>query len=288
MSDGDNSASKGGQTHVFTSFPDSQPQPPSGAESGEDAFSDMDQQKMSPIGKEDGTGNATTSSAGLVDEDDLKAAEGPVYTPFQLEYYQKYFNVSTNDVCARIVASVLPTKLSRDQTLLEKIRPNPDLYGPFWITCTLIFTIAISGNLNNFFHQFGVTNSAHTVWHTDLHKVTLTATVLMVYWLLMPTILYMTMTARQIKGDLEFVELVCVYGYSLSIYIPIAVLWIFRIQVLQWALVLVATGLSGTVLVITFLPQLKQDQSKQFTYLGSFGILFMHALLGIGFMLHFF
>ena len=50
--------------------------------------------------------------------------------------------------------------------LLTKIRPNPDLYGPFWVSTTLVFTIAIAGNIESFFQNFG---SAYN-WQTDFHK----------------------------------------------------------------------------------------------------------------------
>jgi hypothetical protein len=50
--------------------------------------------------------------------------------------------------------------------LLSKIRPNPDLYGPFWISITLIFTIAIAGNIVSFLRNFG----SQYVWQTDFHK----------------------------------------------------------------------------------------------------------------------
>jgi len=76
--------------------------------------------------------------------------------------------------------------------LLNKIRPNPDLYGPFWICISLIFTIA------------------------------------------------------------TFIEILCIYGYSLFIYIPVAMLWTLNIVILQWLLVLAAILLSGSVLVFTF------------------------------------
>jgi protein YIPF1/2 len=50
--------------------------------------------------------------------------------------------------------------------LINKIRPNPDLYGPFWICISLIFTIAIAGNIVSFLHNFG----SDYKWHTDFHK----------------------------------------------------------------------------------------------------------------------
>lgn len=42
-----------------------------------------------------------------------------------------------------MVAGMVPLKYN----LVEVIRPNPDLYGPFWLCMTLIFTTAISGNI---------------------------------------------------------------------------------------------------------------------------------------------
>lgn len=49
-------------------------------------------------------------------------------------------------------------------------------------------------------------------------------------------------------------ELLCLYGYSLSIYIPMAFLWAIQIGWLQWSLVILATFLSGGVLLRSLLP----------------------------------
>jgi hypothetical protein len=81
-----------------------------------------------------------------------------------MEYYQQYFNVNTSDVQSRIIASMVPTFSSN--YLITKIRPNPDLYGPFWVSTTLIFTIAIAGNIQSFFQHFG----SKFEWETDFHK----------------------------------------------------------------------------------------------------------------------
>lgn len=49
-------------------------------------------------------------------------------------------------------------------------------------------------------------------------------------------------------------ELLCLYGYSLSIYVPVAFLWTIQIGWLQWSLVILATFLSGGVLLRSLLP----------------------------------
>jgi protein YIPF1/2 len=86
------------------------------------------------------------------------------YSFFQIEYYQQYFNVTSKDVMKRVLGSMVPRLNSN--YLLNEIKPNPDLYGPFWIAITLIFTTAIMGNIVSFFQNFG---QPYT-WTTDFHK----------------------------------------------------------------------------------------------------------------------
>ena len=49
---------------------------------------------------------------------------------------------------------------------MEHLKPMPDFYGPFWVCVTLIFSIAISGNLADFFESLG----ADTDWEYDFKK----------------------------------------------------------------------------------------------------------------------
>jgi hypothetical protein len=79
----------------------------------------------------------------------------------------------------------------------------------------------------------------------------------------MPTVLYIIMKWRQITSDFEFIEILCVYGYSLSIYVPVSILWLIHVSLLQWIFVLVAVVLSGTVLILTFWPVFSQDENKK-------------------------
>ena len=68
---------------------------------------------------------------------------------------------------------------------------------------------------------------------------------------------------RQSSTDIVFIEMICVYGYSLSIYIPVAILWLIHVSFLQWILVFIAVLLSGSVLVLTFWPAFSQDENKK-------------------------
>ena len=56
--------------------------------------------------------------------------------------------------------------------LQHHIRPKPDLYGPFWVCVTLVFSIAISGNMATYLQKSFEADEDHPVkWHYDFHKV---------------------------------------------------------------------------------------------------------------------
>lgn len=207
---------------------------------------------------------------------------------WSLEYYQKFFDVDSREVMDRIVASITP---KWDSTLKHHLRTKPDLYGPLWISVTLVFTIAISGNIANYLQH---ANSIKYHWRYDFHLVSYAATVICLYVTLLPSILWGLLKWSTQVTDIEglnedvtpgVLELICVYGYSLFIYIPVSVLWSIQINFLQWSLLLSATFISGSVLLLTLMPALRLSRHKLFL---SIGILLCHLLLAAGFMLYFF
>jgi len=64
-----------------------------------------------------------------------------------ITYYQPLFDVDTVQVLNRVKGSLLPRPRG---AFFELIAANPDLYGPFWVATTLIFAMAITGNLASY------------------------------------------------------------------------------------------------------------------------------------------
>lgn len=195
--------------------------------------------------------------------------------------------MDTRDVVERIIASITP---KWDNKLKHHLRTKPDLYGPFWISVTLIFTIAISGNIANYLQH---ANTKYH-WKYDFHLVSYAATAIFLYVTLVPSVLWGLLKWSSQVEDVEgleeevspgALELICIYGYSLFIYIPVSILWSIQISFLQWSLVLLATFVSGSVLLLTMMPALRLSRHKMILCLG---ILFCHLLLAAGFMLYFF
>ena len=73
-----------------------------------------------------------------------------------------------------------------------------------------------------------------------------------------------------------FLELLCVYGYSLSIYVPVSILWVIQISWFQWTLVLLGATMSGYVLSTTVAPVLAGEKLKIFIFF-SFPIPFLNG-----------
>lgn len=202
------------------------------------------------------------------------------------EYYQSFFNVDTVQVLDRVKGSMMP--LPGRNFVKHHIKSNPDLYGPFWICVTLVFSVAISGNLSTFLSRLG-DPSYH--YRPQFHRVTIAALVIFLYAWLVPVALWGFLTWRQgterQMGGYTFLETVCVYGYSLFIYIPTSVLWIIPFDWLRWALILVAIVISGSVLVLTFWPVVRDD-TKVAAVATVATIVVLHTLLAIGCKMYFF
>jgi len=203
-----------------------------------------------------------------------------------LAFYQQFFDVDTEDVKNRVIYSMVP--IPGKSFLQHYIRPKPDLYGPIWICLTLIFSIAITGNLSDYLASAAEDSGPH--WHYDFHKVTLAATAVFSYATLLPAGLsgfLWWMGSGAGAASLTFLELLSLYGYSLAIYVPVSVLWLIQVSWLQWLLVLAGAGLSGAVLFMTVWPAIR-DQAAKTAAIVMCVLLALHLLLACGFMLYFF
>ena len=107
-------------------------------------------------------------------------------------------------------------------------------------------------------------------------------------------------------ATISFLELVCLYGYSLTIYIPVSLLWLIQVMLLlivfsvaiqrspwlqiswwQWLCVLLGAGLSGVVLFTPIWPAVRHQAARS-AAIVMVVIVTLHLLLAVGFMLYFF
>lgn len=208
--------------------------------------------------------------------------------------------------------------------------------GPFWICATLAFVLAITGNLTmvlaqrrdpsiHYSPQFhkgkqsrkgpapGRSRGYHGAPGRDClpcSPVTVAGITIYCYAWLVPLALWAFLQwrkgVRERMGPYTFLETVCVYGYSLFIFIPTVVsttsrwgwcvpwrnlvaicpcctqvLWLIPVPWLQWLFGALALTLSAAGLVFTLWPIVREDTRLVASVLLSTVVL-LHALLAMG------
>ncbi len=156
----DKSSNKGpSQTHIFTSFPNS----------AVDPDDDIPSQTKSTTNQLYGYNPSDVEPSSLPLPATANNTKPDQLHIWQIEYYQKYFQIDTQQVLERLVGSITPRP--NKSYFNSTIRQNPDLYGPFWVCVTFIITVAISGNIVTYFHV------PDADFQIDFSKITLSAIV---------------------------------------------------------------------------------------------------------------
>ena len=89
------------------------------------------------------------------------------------------------------------------------------------------------------------------------------------------------------KSNLSLVNVWCLYGYSLTIFLPMAPLCTIPLSWLLWIMVLLATAMSGLFLVLNLSEEVKTVAGlSSVPILGS--VLGMHVIMGLSLKLFFF
>jgi len=193
-------------------------------------------------------------------------------------------------VLNRIKGSLLPRPRG---AFFDLISANPDLWGPFWISTTLIFAMAITGNLASYYAykgpQGGWTCAAALralpkvtaggglpPWggsrcrcgrresvasglfdprplpyaRYNFNQLTLAGTAIYSYVTVMPLLLWLSL--RYFEAHKRLVDIICIYGYTLAIFVPVSVLCVLPSEFLRWLLVFVGGTISGIFLLSNF------------------------------------
>ncbi|PAN19187.1 hypothetical protein GQ55_3G245800 [Panicum hallii var. hallii] len=154
---------------------------------------------------------------------------------FNVASYAPYFNVDTDVVVDRLVSSVYPM-----DGFYRKIDANPDMYGPLWITTTLIFMLAALGNFATYLMQ---KKKDPVIWNFDVGYFNWAASVMYGYAIIVPAIFFFLFQYFGSRPSL--VRFWCMWGYSLFVFIPASVLLLIPVEFLRWVIIALAGGASS-------------------------------------------
>ncbi|XP_072255678.1 protein YIPF2 [Pyxicephalus adspersus] len=231
-------------------------------------------------------GDDSEGEEGETDQTELLSSQKKAAGFWTFQYYQDLFDVDTSQVLDRIRASFMP--VPGKNFVRHHLRNNPDLYGPFWICATLVITVTVVGNLATFIQEHGTPGYNYS---PQFHKVTVAGIAIYSYAWLVPLALWGFLQWRKgvspAVGTYSFMETVCVYGYSLSAYIPSTVLCVVPYEIFRWIILLLAMSLSAFVLVLAFWPHIRKDNKMVSIGMVSSMVL-LHVLLAVGCKEYFF
>ncbi|KAJ6384471.1 hypothetical protein OIU78_027722 [Salix suchowensis] len=198
-----------------------------------------------------------------------ESQRGGWFQTFTVAAYKPYFDVDTTDVLERIKYSLFPFR----GTFTEKTVNNPDLYGPFWICTTLIFVAASIGTF--------VTYIAHKLqkkeWNYDINLVTWSAGVFYGYVLLVPLVLYVIL--KYFSAPSGLVQLFCLYGYSLFVFIPALCLSVIPVEIFRWVIAGVAGFMSATFVALNLRAHIMSAGERWFFIVA--GIFLLQLALSV-------
>ncbi|KCV70191.1 hypothetical protein H696_03649 [Fonticula alba] len=157
-------------------------------------------------------------------EDKKNTFSAPFY---KIEFYQQYFDVDTADVGSRILHALLPY---RPNFLTTVVPPGAlDLYGPFWVSTTVIFVLFAIGNLAHSIKAFADPNYEFV---PDFTTLPWAATTIYLYILLVPLAVWGIF--RYFDTKLSLVRLYSLIGYGLSVFIPISIICVLPWEIVKW------------------------------------------------------
>jgi len=197
------------------------------------------------------------------------------------------FNVDSIDIYLRLKSSVLQFhqpdmfrtsvigdlaaqqaanagQLSPDQAINVPMqdRKGPDLYGPFWLSMTLMFVLGVTANLSDYLHhqrkadadaefEYDITHLLHAAW------------IVFGYSFAVPTIFWFTCQCLGMPG-IPWAMWVCCYGYSLTaILLGALCAWWLPYELWHWCVLAAASSASGLLILRNLsTPLLSQDAAN--------------------------
>ena len=173
-------------------------------------------------------------------------------------FIRPYFKVTFNDIKIRLISSFLPINNSFFNIAVD----HPDLYGPFWIYTTLIYVIAAGGALSYYF-----TNSVNNYFQAF---VPVAGTILYLYGFGFPLVMWLSM--KCFKLEMKYVSLICLYGYSLTCFIPVLIICSSGFAWIQWIFLLYGIINSTAFVLINLWNYIRSlEEKNKYIFLGIFG-----------------
>jgi len=217
--------------------------------------------------------------------------------PWQPRYYAMYFDINASDLGARLARSLVPVKpLLGWQQLDEESEGGtsmPDLYGPVWVTTTLVLALsmgsAFSEFLQNVFKRREINRQTLTM--SEVHRIWRAGGILYGYVFVFPLALALFQClfthkrqpsqSDQIAGvhSHPIFGSIMVYGYAMTPVVVAAWVATIPIEMVQIIAIGVSFAIGACTIVLNLWRDLPEEHRKM-TYIVRGVAALTHAGVG--------
>lgn len=171
-------------------------------------------------------------------------------------FIRPYFKITYKDVKQRVISSFKPI----NNSFFEIAQSKPDLYGPFWIYTTLIYVIAAGGALSYYFTKSNSQNYFQLF-------VPVAGTILYTFGFGFPLAFWLCLKFFGVL--LKYVTVICIYGYSLTCFIPVLIICSCGFGWVQWLFLTYAILNSTGFVLINLWNLIKgMENKKKYIFIG--------------------
>lgn len=268
------------------------PQPPARGNPFADVFDELSKstKPANPFELYDDTSD-DGADAGVWESEPTGTRSEPRF--WQPRYYASYFDITLSDFLTRLTRAIFPFKpllgWSDADEESEGGTPVPDLYGPVWITTTLVLALSMGSKiaefLANVFRKKETVSQGGLGGGVEFARLWRAAGVLYFYVFLFPVLLTVFQCLFARRGLRErghglgsgILGSVMVYGYSMAPVVVAALVATIPVETVQIGVMAGAFSVGGVVIMLN----LWRDVSVEYRSLTYF-VRLMAALAHAG------
>ena len=163
-------------------------------------------------------------------------------------WLKNYFQISSKDFLDRVARSIIPF----NSKFYDLISSNPDFYGPFWIYTCFVILVSSCGAL---------TRTIQGKRDSNFYQEFIPVAAMLIYFIGFGVPILIALLSKIFGGKINIAPVICVFGYSYTIFLPITIICIIPSQVLHW-ITLGYAILSSSSLIIMSISRTISNISK--------------------------
>ena len=163
-------------------------------------------------------------------------------------WLKRYFQINSKDFLNRVVRSIIPF----NSKFYDLISTNPDFYGPFWIYTCFVILVSSCGAL---------TRTIQGIRDSNFYQEFIPIAAILIYFIGFGVPILIALLSKIFGGKINIAPVICVFGYSYTIFLPITIICVIPSQILHWIFLGYAI-LSSSSLIIMSISKTISDISK--------------------------